>query len=161
VAGVLVGSYFTRSASVCDSLSSLPLQPRAASEETARKSAEETADLGRSSSPAAGGIAATLRQLGRTLANWRFSIPFLVNQSGSILNNFLLGSLEVSIVVPLVNSLGLVFTALTARLLGEAEPLTAGRLLGTALVLAGVALCLVGKQRDFVGEYLFPAVAAS
>ncbi|CAJ0944313.1 unnamed protein product, partial [Mesorhabditis belari] len=54
-----------------------------------------------------------------TVANWRFFLPFLVNQFGSISFTFLVARLPVSIVVPTVNSLQFVFAALAGQFLGE------------------------------------------
>uniref|UniRef100_A0A0N4ZKT4 Transmembrane protein 234 homolog n=1 Tax=Parastrongyloides trichosuri TaxID=131310 RepID=A0A0N4ZKT4_PARTI len=46
------------------------------------------------------------------ITNWRFFIPFLINQIGSIFYNILLISMPITIVVPMVNSLTFFFTAL-------------------------------------------------
>ena len=97
------------------------------------------------------GVGATLNQFLRTLANWRFSVPFAINQLGSQLYNLLLGSTKLSMAVPIVNSMTLVVTGIVARLLGEKEPVTAKSLLGAALVLVGVSLCVAGEVDDFVG----------
>ncbi|CEF64689.1 Transmembrane protein 234 [Strongyloides ratti] len=45
------------------------------------------------------------------ILNWRFSLPFMINQLGSILYNILLTSMPVTIVVPVVNSLTFFWTA--------------------------------------------------
>ncbi|VDN32329.1 unnamed protein product [Cylicostephanus goldi] len=54
--------------------------------------------------------------------NWRFSIPFLVNQSASILFVMLVSRYPVSIVVPCVNALQFVFTAVVGYLIGSSFP---------------------------------------
>ncbi|KAI9905563.1 hypothetical protein PsorP6_014062 [Peronosclerospora sorghi] len=65
------------------------------------------------------------KQLVGLLKNWRvrdinnFVLPFALNQSGSVVYVYLLGSAEISNAVPICNSLTFVFTALTSRLLGE------------------------------------------
>jgi drug/metabolite transporter (DMT)-like permease len=89
-----------------------------------------------------------LRQVGATLLNWRFSVPFLVNQSGSFLYVYLLGSSEISMAVPICNSLTLVVTALASWALGERDGgrLTPRTAAGTALILAGIAVCVMEKQ---------------
>jgi hypothetical protein len=108
-------------------------------------------------------------QLGRTLSNWRFSVPFLVNQSGSLLYFWLLGSAEISMAVPICNALTFIFTALAARLMGaypsrnchadlsrtlnvpsccdagEEQRLTLRVVLGTAVIALGVAICVSEK----------------
>ncbi len=45
-----------------------------------------------------------------TLLNWRFSVPFLINQAGSLVYFYLLGSTDISMAVPICNSLTFVFT---------------------------------------------------
>lgn len=104
--------------------------------------------------PKGNGIGATLNQFLRTLANWRFSVPFGINQLGSQLYNILLGSTKLSMAVPIVNSMTLVVTGVVARLLGEKEPVTAKSLLGAVLVVAGVSMCVAGEVDDFVGTAL-------
>ncbi|KAK6023997.1 hypothetical protein OSTOST_10201, partial [Ostertagia ostertagi] len=51
--------------------------------------------------------------------NWRFSVPFIVNQTASILFVMLVSRFPVSVVVPCVNALQFVFTAVTGHLIGE------------------------------------------
>uniref|UniRef100_A0A1B0GHG3 Uncharacterized protein n=1 Tax=Lutzomyia longipalpis TaxID=7200 RepID=A0A1B0GHG3_LUTLO len=50
---------------------------------------------------------------------WQYWVPFLLNQSGSLVYFFTLQKTELSLAVPVANSLTFVFTAITARLLGE------------------------------------------
>lgn len=95
--------------------------------------------------PASTGVMATLTQLVRTLANWRFTVPFVINQSGSLLYFWLLGSTEISMAVPIVNSLTFIFTALAARMMGEQQRLTPSVIVGTALIGIGVAVCVAEK----------------
>ena len=95
------------------------------------------------------GAGKTNDSLTSTLTNWRFLLPFAANQSGSALYLLLLGSegADVSLALPVCNSLTFVFTAVTGHLLGERSPGGALRtLVGTAFVAAGAALCVVAKQ---------------
>ena len=95
------------------------------------------------------GAGDTNDSLASTLTNWRFLLPFAANQSGSALYFYLLGSqgADVSLALPVCNSLTFVFTAATGHLLGERPHGSARRtLVGTALVAAGAALCVVAKQ---------------
>ena len=78
----------------------------------------------------------------RTLLNWRFSVPFLINQSGSLAFNFLLGSAPITLVSPITNALTFLFTGVTAKLLGEHQPVTWRTVLGTVLIIAGLPLCM-------------------
>lgn len=79
------------------------------------------------------------------LASWRFWLFYGINQLGSVLYNYLLGTTDLALASPVCNSLTFVFTAITAALLGEKQPLNWRTVLGTALIIAGVALCVVAK----------------
>lgn len=74
----------------------------------------------------------------------QFFVPFVVNQSGSVLYYYLLGSVDLSMAVPICNSLTFVFTALASRLLGEQQvgPRIIG---GMVCILAGVSVCVYSK----------------
>ena len=65
--------------------------------------------------------------------------PLLVNQFGSLLFYVTLGHADISVVVPLANSITFLFTAVAGRLLGEPAMGKRGYL-GVALVLFGVFL---------------------
>ncbi len=76
--------------------------------------------------------------------NWRYAVPFLVNQSGSLLYYLTLAEADISLAVPITNSLTFIVTTLAGRWLGE-EPPPAKTYCGMALVLCGVSLCVIGK----------------
>ncbi|XP_033634636.1 transmembrane protein 234-like [Asterias rubens] len=78
------------------------------------------------------------------LLNWKYILPFLVNQSGSVLFYITLASAELSVAVPLTNALTFLFTTLMGRILGED---IGGKetYFGMLLVVAGVTLCVFGK----------------
>ena len=59
-----------------------------------------------------------LRHLARTHAA-QYVVAFALNQSGSALYFFLLGSAPISLAVPISNSLTLLFTGFAGKLLGE------------------------------------------
>ncbi|CAI5737741.1 unnamed protein product [Peronospora destructor] len=63
-----------------------------------------------------------VNQLVGLVKNWKFVLPFMMNQSGSVAYVYLLSSTDVSNAVPICNSLTFVFTAITSRLLGEKLP---------------------------------------
>ena len=75
---------------------------------------------------------------------WQYSLPFLLNQSGSVLYYFTLSEADISLAVPITNSLTFLITSLVSRLLGERvnSSLT---YVGMLLVVSGVALCVVSK----------------
>lgn len=99
---------------------------------------EQTTETG----PAPTGLG---KQLVRVLASWRFWLFYGINQLGSVLYNYLLGTTDLALASPVCNSLTFVFTAITAALLGEKQPLNWRTVLGTVLIIAGVALCVVAK----------------
>ncbi|XP_070556003.1 transmembrane protein 234 homolog [Ptychodera flava] len=51
--------------------------------------------------------------------NWKYIVPFLINQSGSLVYYLTLASADLSLAVPVTNSLTFIFTTLTGKLLGE------------------------------------------
>ncbi|VDO39206.1 unnamed protein product [Haemonchus placei] len=65
-----------------------------------------------------------------------FSLPFIVNQTASILFVMLVSRFPVSIVVPCVNALQFVFTAVIGHLIGEYA-------VSTILVLVGVLIMMI------------------
>jgi hypothetical protein len=93
------------------------------------------------------GIIGRLETVIRVLLNWRFSVPFLINQSGSMAFNFLLGSAPMTLVAPITNSLTFVFTGITAKILGEPQEFNWKTMLGTALILGGLPLCMWEQLR--------------
>ncbi|TYZ59889.1 hypothetical protein PybrP1_009202 [[Pythium] brassicae (nom. inval.)] len=89
-----------------------------------------------------------LRQLLHWIKNWRFVVPFVLNQSGSAAYVYLLGSAEISSAVPICNSLTFVFTAITSRLLGEAPKRPIWTYTGMVLILLGVLICFDSKNNQ-------------
>lgn len=74
-----------------------------------------------------------------------YTVLFLINQSGSVLYYLTVAKMDLSLAVPIINLLTVLFTTLVGLLLGE--KLRGGRsLLGMACVLAGVALCLSAER---------------
>ncbi|XP_076340293.1 transmembrane protein 234 isoform X4 [Tachypleus tridentatus] len=60
-----------------------------------------------------------LAELWFLATNWRYVIPFLVNQSGSVLYAATLGVTDLSVAVPLTNALTFIFITVYGRFLGE------------------------------------------
>jgi uncharacterized membrane protein len=83
---------------------------------------------------------ATFRRFGVWLA-------FLLNQSGSILFYYSLANSDISLAVPICNGLALLFSIATSHLLGERVDQPIRTLVGAALVVGGVAICLVATTR--------------
>lgn len=74
----------------------------------------------------------------------KYVLPFLINQSGSAIYALALGSTDLSLAVPLTNSLTFVFVTLAGRLLGESVGNTY-TYTGMALVVTGVTLCVADR----------------
>lgn len=86
-------------------------------------------------------LLAELRFLG---LNYKFLLPLLLNQGGSLLFYLTLASTDLSLAVPLCNSLALIVTLVTGRILGED---IGGKraVAGILLTLLGVSLCAAGS----------------
>ncbi|NXO23857.1 TM234 protein, partial [Cisticola juncidis] len=70
-------------------------------------------------------------------------VPFLLNQAGSLLFYLTLPSTDLALAVPLCNSLALIVTLVTGKILGED---IGGKraVAGMVLTLLGVSLCMAG-----------------
>ncbi|XP_049676202.1 transmembrane protein 234 isoform X1 [Accipiter gentilis] len=86
-------------------------------------------------------LLAEIRFLG---LNYKYMVPFLLNQGGSLLFYLTLASADLSLAVPLCNSLALIVTLVTGRLLGED---IGGKraVVGILLTILGVTLCVAGS----------------
>lgn len=73
--------------------------------------------------------------------NWRFFVPFLVNQCGSFAFYALLGAYDMSLTVPIVNSLTLLFTFLSEAIFFKRTP-DVKSTIGCLLIATGSAICL-------------------
>lgn len=80
------------------------------------------------------------------VTNIKYIIPFLINQSGSVLYFITLQNVDISLSVPVANSLTFVFTALTGWILGEQPPKTR-TIIGTLCVLLGTFCCCYAKMQ--------------
>jgi len=89
-----------------------------------------------------------LSHLVKLLCNWRFIVPFLLNQSGSLLYYLLLGSTQLSLAVPICNATTFVFTLLTARFVRGEEQTGNPWLLacGVTCIVIGVGLMSLPEQ---------------
>ncbi|XP_046973760.1 transmembrane protein 234 homolog [Vanessa cardui] len=80
------------------------------------------------------------------LGNWRYVMPWLVNQIGSLVYLVVVRRVPLSLAVPAANSLAFAFTALTGSIVGTEEPLDQGSILGIVLIGVGTALCCWDKS---------------
>lgn len=76
----------------------------------------------------------------------RVWLPYLLNQSGSILYYKLLATSDLSLSVPVCNALALVFSSATSFLLGERVDRPVAAMFGSLLVTLGVAICMASKD---------------
>ncbi|XP_014355164.2 transmembrane protein 234 homolog [Papilio machaon] len=80
------------------------------------------------------------------LGNWRYVVPFLVNQCGSLVYLMAVQRAPLSLAVPASNSLAFAFTAVTGSMVGAEEPLDRGSILGILFIIIGTALCCWDKS---------------
>ena len=73
-----------------------------------------------------------------------YAVPFLINVTGSIWFFLLIGQAELSLTVPIVNSLAFLFTVL-GEYFAEGKIISKDTWVGMALVLGGIALCVYSK----------------
>lgn len=113
-----------------------------------------------------------LNEIKYLLGNWKYLILFLINQSGSVLYYLTLQNGDLSLIVPVTNTLTLVFTGTVGIFLGEEKPdiskyqrsiqweclskyvqlIASGvcvleTLGGIGLILVGITLCILEKVK--------------
>ncbi|XP_063910611.1 transmembrane protein 234 homolog [Zophobas morio] len=72
--------------------------------------------------------------------NTKYLVPMALNQTGSVVYFLTLQNADLSLSVPVANSLTFVFTAVSGWILGEQLP-KKNTMLGVILVLLGTTLC--------------------
>ncbi|KAJ2757735.1 hypothetical protein H4S06_003036 [Coemansia sp. BCRC 34490] len=88
-------------------------------------------------------VAQTFAETVFLFTNWRYVVPLAINLSGSAVYYYTLSSADITIAVPITNSLALIFTIMAGVLVGEKLP-TTREMLGMACIVLGVALCVTG-----------------
>ena len=78
--------------------------------------------------------------------NARVWLPYLLNQSGSILFYILLANSDLSLAVPTCNALALLFSFVTSIALGEPVHKPFQTVLGASLVVLGVTICVSSQE---------------
>ncbi|XP_076748837.1 transmembrane protein 234 homolog [Xylocopa sonorina] len=89
------------------------------------------------------------QELAFLLTNLKYLIPFIINQGGSLLYFLTLGSVDISLAVPVTNSLTFVVTAVTGWILGE-EKIHRNTYIGMIFILVGTVLCCWDKMENNV-----------
>jgi len=92
-----------------------------------------------------GKVPGFLKEFIYLFSNIKYLLSFLLNQSGSVLYYITLASADLTLAVPMSNSLTFIFTALSSRLLFKEESLNWETLSGMFLIITGVMLCVLGK----------------
>mmetsp|Transcript_10478 Transcript_10478/g.12753 ORF Transcript_10478/g.12753 Transcript_10478/m.12753 type:complete len:149 (+) Transcript_10478:53-499(+) len=74
-------------------------------------------------------------------------IPYLLNQSGSLLYYYLLATSDLTLAVPICNGLALAFTFVTSYYIGEPIDQPVRSAVGAMLVTTGVGICMISRDR--------------
>ncbi|XP_012975578.1 transmembrane protein 234 isoform X1 [Mesocricetus auratus] len=91
-----------------------------------------------------------LQEMKTLFLNTEYLMPFLLNQSGSLVYYLTLASTDLTLAVPICNSLAIVFTLIVGKVLGED---VGGKqaVAGMVLTIIGITLCItssVTKTQD-------------
>jgi uncharacterized membrane protein len=89
-----------------------------------------------------------LRSTLSSFVNVKVWLPYLLNQSGSIVFYILLANSDLSLAVPICNALALLFSFITSVFLGEPIQKPVQTILGASLVLLGVTICVSTQESD-------------
>ncbi|KAK4503493.1 hypothetical protein PRZ48_004408 [Zasmidium cellare] len=81
------------------------------------------------------------------LRNPSYAVPLLLNVTGSVWFFLLIGQAELSLTVPITNSLAFLFTVL-GEWWAEGKTISRDTWIGMALVLGGIALCVQSKTKS-------------
>lgn len=84
----------------------------------------------------------------RSFLNVTVWLPYVLNQSGSLVFYILLANSNLSMAVPVCNAMALVFSFGTSFLLGEPIDKPFHTALGASLVLVGVTICVSSSQES-------------
>ncbi|KAI9900036.1 hypothetical protein N3K66_004298 [Trichothecium roseum] len=79
------------------------------------------------------------------LRNPRYAVPLLLNLTGSVWFFLLIGQAELSLTVPIVNTMAFLFTVLGEWFV-EGKVISRDTATGMLLSLAGIGLCVYSKQ---------------
>ncbi|XP_077477903.1 transmembrane protein 234 [Stigmatopora argus] len=94
-----------------------------------------------------GKVAQFLAEIKFLFSNLKYLIPFVLNQSGSLVYYYTLSTTDLSLAVPVSNSLTFLWTLVTGKLLGEnfgGKQAVAGMF----LTMVGITLCIISSMDD-------------
>ena len=92
--------------------------------------------------------ASSLKVVLMTFLNFRVWLPYLLNQSGSIVFYVLLANSDLTLAVPICNALAMVFSFMTSACLGEKIDKPFQAFVGATLVLVGVTICVSAQDQE-------------
>ncbi|XP_055467102.1 transmembrane protein 234 isoform X1 [Psammomys obesus] len=92
-----------------------------------------------------------LQEMKTLFLNTEYLMPFLLNQSGSLVYYLTLASADLTLAVPICNSLAIVFTMIVGRILGED---IGGKqaVAGMVLTITGITLCITSSVTKTQGQ---------
>ncbi|XP_031234650.1 transmembrane protein 234 isoform X1 [Mastomys coucha] len=92
-----------------------------------------------------------LQEMKTLFLNTEYLMPFLLNQSGSLLYYLTLASTDLTLAVPICNSLAIVFTLAVGKVLGED---VGGKeaVAGMVLTITGITLCITSSVMKTQGQ---------
>lgn len=91
----------------------------------------------------------SLVKLKSRLLNIKLYIPYLLNQFGSLVFYWLLGSSQLTMIVPLCNALATVFSCITSFVfVGERVDKPWRALVGVVFVSCGVSICMMSSSNN-------------
>lgn len=92
-----------------------------------------------------------LQEMKTLFLNTEYLVPFLLNQSGSLLYYLTLASTDLTLAVPICNSLAIVFTLTVGKVLGED---IGGKeaVAGMVLTITGITLCITSSVMKTQGQ---------
>ncbi|XP_028936260.1 transmembrane protein 234 [Ornithorhynchus anatinus] len=102
---------------------------------------------GRGPGPGRGQLPQLLEEMKFLALNYKYMVPFLLNQCGSLLFYITLASADLTLAVPLCNSLALIITLGVGQFFGED---IGGKraAVGLLLTISGLALCIASCVND-------------
>ncbi|XP_077588132.1 transmembrane protein 234 [Stigmatopora nigra] len=92
-----------------------------------------------------GKVAQFIAEVKFLFCNLKYLIPFVLNQSGSLVYYYTLSTTDLSLAVPVSNSLTFLWTLVTGKLLGEnfgGKQAVAGMF----LTMVGITLCIISSM---------------
>ncbi|XP_032732967.1 transmembrane protein 234 [Lontra canadensis] len=85
-----------------------------------------------------------LQEMKTLFLSTEYLMPFFLNQCGSLLYYLTLASTDLTLAVPISNSLAIVFTLIVGKFLGE-DVGGKGAFTGMVLTVVGIALCVTSS----------------